>query len=50
MTSEVEFSTQGFPNSSKGCGGESETLLGDFLLGEGNLRKSDFDDLNLFPN
>ena len=28
--------------------GASENLLGgDFLLGEGNLRKSDFDNLNL---
>ena len=48
---------QGFPNSSKGWGGEggkfppeeSEILLGEnFLPGEGNLRRSDFDNFNLF--
>ena len=51
---------QGFPNSGKGCGGgkfppvrwaESEILPGGiFLPGKGNLRMSDFDDLNLFQS
>ena len=32
-------------------GGESEILLGRiFLPGKGNLRRSDFDDSNLFQN
>ena len=52
---------QGFPNSGKGWGGGkffpveggggSEILMGgggDFLSGEGNLRRSDFDDSKLF--
>ena len=53
------ISKQGFPNSGKGWGensvggwggGGSEILLGEniFLPGKGNLRRSDFDDLNLF--
>ena len=44
---------QGFPNSGKavGVGGELEILLGGFFLpGEGNLRRSDFDNLNLFQS
>ena len=44
---------QAFANGGKGWGGfpqqgESEILLGGGLPGEGNLRKSDFDDSNLF--
>ena len=45
---------QGFPNYDRewdGGGGESEILLGGiFLLGKGNLRRSDFDDSNLFQS
>ena len=54
---------QGFRNSGKGCvcvfggGGAGqgkgvlEILLGEtFLPGEGNLRRSDFEDLNLFQS
>ena len=49
---------QGFPNSGKGWGkfpsvrGESDILLGEeiFLTGEANLRRSDFDDFNLFQS
>ena len=53
---------QGFPNSGKGWGGGkffpveggggSEILLGgggDFLWGEGNLRRRDFDDSKQLP-
>ena len=53
---------QGFRNSGKGCvcvcgggGGQGkgvlEILLGEiFLPGEGNLRRSDFEDSNLFQS
>ena len=44
---------QGFPKSGKGWwGGEgSEILLGEiFLPAEGNLRRSDFDNSNLFQS
>ena len=47
---------QVFPNSGKGGGGggaglESEILLGGgWLPGEGNLRRSDFNDSNLFQS
>ena len=47
---------QVFPNSSKGLGGgggggrgKSEILLGG-LQGEGSLRRSDFENLNLFQS
>ena len=50
-------SGQGFPNSAKGWGkippseGELEILLGEiFLPGDGNLRRSDFDNSNLFQS
>ena len=42
---------QGFPNSDKGWeGGKFFPVRGwgDFLSGEGNLRRSDFDDSKLF--
>ena len=46
------YTCQGFPNSSKGWGGGLEILLGGgiFLPGSGNLRRSDFDNLNLFQS
>ena len=50
-------SGQGFSNSAKGWGkippseGELEILLGEiFLPGDGNLRRSDFDNSNLFQS
>ena len=44
----LNVKTQGFPNSSNGWG-ESEILLEwTFLPGGGNLRRSDFDNSNLF--
>ena len=39
---------QGFPKSSQGWQGESEILLGVFLLCKGNLIGSNFGDSNLF--
>ena len=45
---------QGFPNSARGWGvGEKSEISLEgrsFLPGEGNLRRSDFDDLNLFQS
>ena len=55
----IATSLQGFPNSGKGLGvnppqwWESGILLGGRgggVLGEGNLRRSDFDDSNLFQS
>ena len=40
------FSSQGFPNSGEVW--RDQKLGGTFLLGQGNLRRSDFDDSNLF--
>ena len=40
------FSSQGFPNSGKVW--RDQKLEGTLLLGQGNLRRSDFDDSNLF--
>ena len=53
-SNEISYSTfQSFPNSTKewrrGGGGKSEIFLtGFFLLGDGNLMKSDFDHSNFF--
>ena len=46
-----KFSFQGFPHSSKEWGkGIRNSAGGIFLLGGGNLRRNDFDQLNLFQN
>ena len=39
---------QGFPNIGHGGGGGEFCWGGIFVLGEVNLRRADFDDLNLF--
>ena len=52
----LNFLLQGFPNSNKvwvrerGGGNWKFYWEGIFLPGEGNLRRSDFDNLNLFQN
>ena len=52
----IAISLQSFPNSGKGWGvnppqwWESGILLGGEVLGEGNLRRSDFHDSNLFQS
>ena len=45
-----EKKQQGFPNSGKRWGGIRNFTCGDFFTGEGNLRKSDFDNSNLFQS
>ena len=52
----IAISLQSFPNSGKGWRvnppqwWESGILLGGGVLGEGNLRRSDFHDSNLFES
>ena len=53
----IAISLQSFPNSGKGWGGEPPPVvgIGNFtgwggVLGEGNLRRSDFHDSNLFQS
>ena len=41
---------RGFPNSGKGWGDQKFYWGGIFLLDEGNLRRSDFDNSNLFQS
>ena len=48
----MKHTLQGFPNSGKGWGDPKFYWTGGgiFLLGKGTLRRSDFDDSNLFPS
>ena len=46
----IKFSILGLPNSAKGLGGIANFTDGCFLPGEGNLRRRDFDDSNLFQS
>ena len=47
----MKHTLQGFPNSGKGWGDPKFYWGGGiFLLGKGTLRRSDFDDSNLFPS